>query len=92
MVHDASYKRGGRKIKNIKSGLIFILGTPGMRPKKTPANTNKMGYATFIFFANKTNSTIKKISPIANGKVSCILSVINFSSKFDTNSLKEQIL
>ncbi|MNK93238.1 hypothetical protein D3C87_1133900 [compost metagenome] len=42
-VQAASYNRGGRKIKNMSSGSIFITGTPGIKLMASPANTNKIG-------------------------------------------------
>lgn len=39
----ASYKIGGRKIRKITSGLIVIFGMPGMRLKRRPATTKRMG-------------------------------------------------
>jgi hypothetical protein len=39
----ASYKIGGRKIRKMTSGLIVIFGMPGMRLKRRPATTKRMG-------------------------------------------------
>src|SRR5690606_19266647 len=39
----ASNNKGGRKIKNIKSGSILIMGRPGIKLIVKPATTNKIG-------------------------------------------------
>src|SRR6266404_8692583 len=47
-IHDvfqaAAYNKGGRKIRNARSGLRVINGTPGTRLIRRPAITSKIGY------------------------------------------------
>src|SRR5215213_8428413 len=67
--HDASYKRGGKKIRKITSGRRVIDGSPGINEMANPDNTNTMGkgkrYLALIMARNVTpNSKRTMISTL----------------------------
>jgi hypothetical protein len=45
--HAAAYRRGGRKMRNTRSGSNIIGGTPGIRLIRSPLITNNIGYDSF---------------------------------------------
>ena len=58
--HAASYSKGGRKIRNIRSGLILKAGMPGMKLMSKPPMTKKMGYDMRNFCPNITSINTEK--------------------------------
>ncbi|MNY06594.1 hypothetical protein D3C86_1393560 [compost metagenome] len=65
----ASYKSGGRKIRNTNSGSSSISGIPGRKLIIKPAMTKKIGYAIFIFFATITIMKTENKSASINSKL-----------------------
>src|SRR6185295_15348059 len=56
--HAASYKSGGRKIKNTRSGLIVTFPNAGVKLITSPPKTRTIGYAKRTLFASITKPRI----------------------------------